>query len=363
LEKADLILLVVDGQTGILPEDKELALVLQKLDKPVLLVCNKIDAPRHAHQVNDFFALGLGVPYPVSAASGSGTGDFLDVLIKKIKWPIGRPKKEVADDSIRVAIIGKPNAGKSSLVNKILGEKRVIVSPVAQTTREPQDTTITYKNREITLIDTAGLRKKGKIKPGLEKMATDRTTNMLNAADVVLLVTEVDKPLSRQDSHIAGDIKSSGAGIVLVLNKWDLVDDKDDKSDNRVKKYYQTHFPFLSFVPIIFTSAETGKNVDKILDQILEVEAEKQKEIPSEKLEEIIQSLIRKHKPMQAKGPSRPKIKSLTQTGVNPPEFTVTVGPRQSVQQSYLRFIENQLRYNFGFSGVPVIIRVRTLTE
>lgn len=360
LKKADVILMVADGQAGLLPEDKELALVLKKLKTPIMLVCNKIDSQKYWPQVNDFFKLGLGTPLPLSAANGSGTGDFLDELVKKIKGTPGRPRKTEEKPGIKVAIIGKPNAGKSSLVNKILGEKRVIVTPIPQTTREPQDTDITYKKQKITLIDTAGLRKQGKIKPGLEKMATKRTLAMLNSADIVLLVTEVNEPLARQDSHLAGLIKDAGAGIIMITNKWDLIEDKDERTDSQIKKQYQAHFPFLSFVPIIFTSAKTGKNVDKILDLILEVEAEKQKEIPQEKLEEIMKKLIRHHRPTQAKGPKRPRVYGLTQTNVNPPEFTVVIGSDQSIQPSYLRFIENQLRHNFGFLGVAVKIKVRT---
>jgi len=362
LTKADLILMIVDGQAGLLPEDKELALVLKKIKTPILLVANKIDSQKYQHQINDFFKLGLGQPWPVSAVNGSGTGDFLDELIKKIKWPAGRPKKIIQSaETIKVAMIGKPNVGKSSLVNKILGEKRVIVSPTPRTTREPQDTEITYKDQKITLIDTAGLRKKARIEPGLEKIITKKTLAMINTADIILLITEVEQPLTRQDSHLAGLIKETGTGIILVANKWDLIEDKDKKIDTKIQKQYQIDFPHLNFVPLIFISAKTGRNVDKILDLILEVYEQKQKEIPDKALERILKKIVKQHRPRQAKGAKRPHLYTLTQASSNPPEFIVTVGEKQNVHFSYLRFIENQLRKKFGFLGVPLKIRVTQL--
>ena len=257
-------------------------------------------------------------------------------------------------------MIGKPNVGKSSLVNQILGEQRVIVSPIAQTTREPQDVEITYKGKKIILIDTAGLRKKPKIRPGLEKMATKKTTKIINSADVVLLVTEADKPLVKQDSHLAGLLKDAGCGLIIIANKWDLIADKDNKTDNEVITSYQQQFPYLAFAPIIFTSAKTGRNVDKIMDLILEVWEERNKKINDEELGIILKKLVKHHRPTQAKGEKRPKLQSIVQTATNPPKFTVIVGKGQSVHSSYLRFIENQLRQNFGFFGVPVIIKVKT---
>lgn len=361
LAKANLIIMVVDGQTGLLPEDKELALVLKKLSVPTILACNKIDNQKYQHQLNEFFKLGLGQPYPVSAINGSQVGDFLDALMTKIKWPAGRPAKDVIKSGIRVAIIGKPNAGKSSLVNQILGEKRVIVSSIPQTTREPQDTEITYRDQKIILIDTAGLRRKSKIQAGLEKQSTKRTISTIKKADIILLVTEADKALVQQDSHLAGLIKDSGAGIIVVANKWDLIEDKDEKIDSKIIHYYQQQFPFLSFAPLIFTSAKTGRNVDKILDLVLQINQELNKKIAEEELLEILKNIIKKHRPAQAKGEKRPHIYALKQTKIKPPEFIAIVGENQSIHFSYLRFIENQIRDYFGFSGVPVIIKVKTL--
>lgn len=359
LKQADLVLLIVDGQEGLLPEDKELALVVKKLNLPTILVCNKIDSGKWQQQINEFFKLGLGPPLAVSAINGSGTGDLLDKLTKIIKWRGGRKKAAAEQKPIRVAVIGKPNVGKSLLINKILGEDRVIVSAIPQTTREPQDTEIIFQNEKIILIDTAGLRKKAKIEKGLEKMSTKKSINTIKQADIILLITEADKPLGKQDQHLAGLIKNSGKGIIIIANKWDLIGAKDERIGNQVKKHYQSYFPYLSFAPILFTSAKTGHNVDKILALVLEVFAERQKEIPIKVLEKILKKLVKRHRPAKAMGQKKPHLYTLTQTYTNPPEFTITVGERQNIHFSYLRFIENQLRQNFGFLGVPVIIKVK----
>lgn len=362
LEKADMILMVVDGKAGLMPQDKELALIVKKLQKPIILACNKIDRQKSLDRVLEFYKLGLGQPQPVSAVNGSGTGDFLDVLVKALKWPKGRKKNAIEDeDKIKVAMIGKPNVGKSSLINKILGEQRVIVSPIPQTTREPQDTEITYKGKKIILIDTAGIRKKANINRGLEKMATKKTGKVIKSADIVLLVTEADKPLFKQDSFLGGLLKDSGTGIIIAANKWDLIEDRDSKIDTETIRYYNQNFPYLAFAPIIFISAKTGRNVDKILDLILQIWQERKKEIPEENLSEILKKMVKHHYPAKAGGQKRPHIYALKQTRTAPPEFTVIVGENQSIHFSYLRFIENQIRQNFGFLGVPVIMRVKTL--
>jgi len=361
IAKADLVLMIVDGQSGLMFEDKELALVVKKLEVPTLLVCNKIDSPKYQHQPNEFFSLGLGRPWPVSAINGSGTGDLLDELVKKIKNRPGRPKKSEVKKPIKVGVIGKPNVGKSSLVNKILGENRVIVADTPQTTREPQDTEIDYSGEKIILIDTAGLRKKARIERGLEKMATKKTLTIIKIADIVLFLTEVDKPLGKQDEHLAGLIKDAGAGVIVVANKWDLVPEKDEKIDGEIKKCYQRYFPYLSFAPLIFTSAKTGKNTDKILDLVLSVYRERQKKVPEAELKNILKKILKTHYPTQAKGQLRPHLYGLVQTKTSPQEFTVIVGQKQSIHFSYLRFIENQLRQNFGFLGVPVKIKVKSL--
>ncbi len=358
MQKADMILMVTDGQTGLMPEDKELALVLKKIKKPIFLISNKVDSQKYATNLNEFYKLGLGKPWPVSAANGSGTGDMLDELIKKVKGQKGRPKTQAENRALKVAIIGKPNVGKSSLLNAILGEERVIVSPIPHTTREPQDTEIIYNDQKIEIIDTAGLRKKAKIERGLEKLSTRRSLNLIKAADIIIFVTEADKPLTVQDLHLAGMIKDAGAGIIVVANKWDLIGEKNEKTDSKFLKYYQRHFPFLSFAPLIFISAQTGKNVHKILDLVMAVNNQRKKIIDQPELDAILKGLVKKQHPAQAKGQNPPRLISLEQIKSNPPQFNLSIGRNDSVHFSYLRFIENQLRERFDFIGTPINLKV-----
>lgn len=363
LQKADIILMVVDGQSGLLPEDRELALVIKKLGKPIVLVVNKIDGPKWQSNAIDFYKLGLGKPYALSAANGSGTGDMLDDLLKKIPGRKGRPKAIIEDEErpIKVAIIGKPNVGKSSLVNQILGEDRVIVSPEPHTTREPQDTEIIYNDKKIILIDTAGLRKKAKIERGLEKMAARRSINLIKSADIILFVTEVDQPTTVQDSHLAGLIKDAGAGVIIIGNKWDNLTEKTEKIDGQIRSYYQRSFPFLGFAPLVFISALTGRNVQNILDVILAVDQNRRREIQAQDLERIKKSLVKNKRPVQAKGQKTPRLFTLIQKKTNPPQFVVMVREDDSIHFSYLRYIENQIRDNFDFIGVPINIKLQTL--
>lgn len=350
--------MVVDGQAGLLPEDKELALVLKKINKPIILACNKIDNQKYRHQANEFFKLGLGQPQNVSAINGSGSGDLLDFITKKIKGQVGRPTKKIEPKTIKVAIIGKPNVGKSSLLNKILGEERVIVTPVAQTTREPQDIQIDYQGKKITLIDTAGLRRQARVDTGIERLANRRSLITMRQADIVLFVTQADLNITTQDNRLAGLVKESGTSIILLANKWDLVQDKTTKIDKQMHNYYQMTFPYLSFAPLIFVSAKTGKNVDKILDLIIQVEQERKKEIDQTDLNRILSQAINKHLPAQAKGKKHPFIYSLTQTKVDPPEFTIITSKDDTLHFSYIRFIENQIRRDFDFIGTPIKIKV-----
>ena len=361
LAKADLILLVTDARTGLMPAEKKLALALKKIKLPVIVVCNKVDNQKYRAAVSEFFKLGLGQPAAVSASNGSGTGDLLDLIVKKIKAPAGRPKKIQNSALIKVAIIGKPNVGKSSLVNKILGEPRVIVSPLPQTTREPQDTLIHYHDQAISLIDTAGLRKKAHVEPGLEKQITKKTLAVIEQAEVILLVTEVQTPLTSQDLRLAGLIKEAGAGIIILANKWDLLQEKSEKIGQEMTNYYRRSLPFLQFAPLVFVAAQTGLNVEKILNLTIKVGQERQKKIEKPALMRLITQATQKQSPVQAQGSFRPKIYQLEQTDTAPPEFTITIGQQQSLHFSYLRFLENQLREQFGFSGTPIKLKIKRI--
>ncbi|MCL5795590.1 MAG: ribosome biogenesis GTPase Der [Patescibacteria group bacterium] len=360
MRQADVILMVVDGQNGLVNEDRELALVVKKFSKPTILVCNKIDSQRFEYQLNDFFKLGLGKPIMISAASGRGSGDFLDELVKLIKGKKGRPKIEENQRPIRVGLLGKPNVGKSSLVNNILGEERVIVSDTPQTTREPQDTEIEYRGRKIILVDTAGLRKKAKIQETLEKLSTQKTIQTIKQSDVVLFVNEADKTLTVQDLKLAGLVREYHNGTIIVANKWDLIGNKNEKSADQIKHYYRMAVPYLSFAPIIFVSAKTGQGVNKILDLVIKIADERQKDIDQKDLDEIIKKIVTRKRPVKGAGQNSPIIKSFVQVKKNPPIFLVTIGKDQTLHFSYVRFIENQLRKKFGFEGIPIKVEVRS---
>lgn len=360
LDQSGLVLMVIDTQAGLLPADRQLALILKKLGRPVLLVCNKADNMALRHQTSEGFTLGLGTPFPVSATNGSGSGDLLDVIAERIKAPRGRKPTAPSVDSLAVAVIGKPNVGKSSLVNQILGEERVIVSASPHTTREPQDTEITYHDQPITLIDTAGLRRQKNAADYLEKMAVRKTLATIRKAKVVLLVTDVSQPLTVQDSRLARLVQDAKVGVITVANKWDRLTEKTPTIDTTMIRSYQQFFPSLNFAPLVFVSAKTGRNVSKLLDLVVTMDTNRRREVPAEKLEEVLRALVKKHQPAQAKGPRRPRLYQLQQTETDPPIFTVTVGSGQSIHRSYLRFIEHQLRQAADFTGVPLTINVET---
>ena len=359
LEHSGLVLMVIDTQAGLLPADRQLALILKKLGRPVLLVSNKADNMALRHQTSEGFTLGLGTPFGVSAINGSGSGDLLDEIAQRIKAPRGRKPAAPGADSIAVAVIGKPNVGKSSLVNQILGEERVIVSASPHTTREPQDTDLTYHDQPITLIDTAGLRRQKNAADTVEKMAVRKTLATIRQANVVLLVTDISQPLTVQDSRLARLVQDAKVGVIIVANKWDLLTEKTPTIDTTMIRLYQRFFPSFDFAPLAFVSAKTAKNVGKLLDLVVTVDANRRREVPAEKLEAVLKALVKKHRPAQAKGPRRPRLYQLQQTKTGPPVFTVTVGSEQSIHRSYLRFIKHQLRQAADFTGVPLTIDVK----
>lgn len=357
ISEADIILFLVDGKTGVLPQDRELALVLKKLKKPVIVVCNKIDSPKFFSSVHQFYSLGFGEPMGISASNGSGTGDLLDAIhiclqrMKKIHAQTPENK-----DEIRVSIIGKPNAGKSSLVNSLLGYERVIVSPVPMTTREPQDTSLIYKGKNITLIDTAGLKRRAKTAPELDALSGKRAEGMIYASDIVLYIIDASDKFTSQDLRLSGVLSASLASVILVGNKWDLLQGKSTASDAEVRKYiFKTIHP-LDWAPLIFISAKTGKNVNKILDLIVEV-SERRKIVISEKaMNAFLKKLIKQKRPIGGTEGLRPKIIKIRQKKTNPPEFTVYLANEADLHFSYYKFIEKMLRSEFDLRGVNMKI-------
>ncbi len=360
LKKADLILFLVDTRDGLLVEDRQLARQLQKISKkPIILVANKADNPRLRKDAIDFNRLGLGEPLPISASTGSGTGDLLDAIYDYLEGKAGTTQKhEPVVEDIRVTILGKPNVGKSSLINKLVGENKQIVSHVAHTTREPNDIMIEHKEYKIKLIDTAGMHRKGfksvkKIKEQqkVERLSIHKSLQTLRRADIALLMIDISKGMTQQEGKIAEAIVKNKCSFIIVANKWDAVEDRDTKHYTRM---IHMQFPYATWAPIQFISALTGEKIKHLKNLIIEVNEQRHIDLNDNTLNKFLKQIIRKHRPVKGKGTKHPYIHELTQTQTDPPKFKVRIGAKDSLHDSYARFIENQLRKKFGFIGVPM---------
>lgn len=360
IDQADLIVFLVDAKAGLMGTDRELAVVLKKLGKDVLCVCNKIDSIKEIDTMTEFYKLGFGEPLAVSAVNGSGTGDLLDRIIKKLEKSQKNfhPSEYKKKESIFVSFIGKPNVGKSSLLNSILGESRVIVSPTPMTTREPQDITLNYKEKNITLVDTAGLKKKAKIAPGVDTIASLKTLSSLAQSDIILFIIDVSESVASQDLRLSGLLEDSSASVIIVANKWDMIQNKKTASDAQYREKIYTHLHPLSWAPLIFVSAKTGQNVKKILDLILEVFERRNIFLTDKSLNTFLKKLIRKKRPFALTSLTKPHITKIRQIKTNPPEITVYTKNKENLHPSYLRFIESQMRKDFDLEGVNIKIRM-----
>jgi GTP-binding protein len=372
ITRADLILFLVDTRAGLLLQDKQMALYLKKIlpsTNNILLVANKADSPKLRREVAEFNKLSLGEPLPISATTGSGTGDLLDEVVKRIKKykiPSLSRKKSAEKEIINVSIIGKPNVGKSSLVNAILEKDRIIVSPTPHTTREPQDTLIKYNNSFINLIDTAGISKRGqkgarrsKAKNTLEKFSITKSLKTLKYSDIALLMLDINKSITHQDAKLVEEIVKTKTSLIIIANKWDTIKDRNTKF--YTEKIY-TYLPFIKWAPIQFTSALTGEKVKKVFDLILQVVEERKTEIQANPLNKFLSRIVKKHAPAKGKGTKHPYIYELKQVESNPPIFSIRIGVKDNIHYSYLRFIENRLREKFGFLGTPITIYVEKKT-
>jgi GTP-binding protein len=361
IAEADVIVFVVDGEAGLTAADEDVAELLRRTDKPVLVAVNKADNARRRAEAVEFYALGLDDPFPVSAMHGTGTGDLLDAVVAALP-PVEEGDEEEEDDSIKIAILGRPNVGKSSLLNKLLGEERVIVSDIPGTTRDAIDTFITYEGLDLVLIDTAGIRRRGKIEPGVEKYSSLRSLKAINRADVCLLLIDATNMVTAQDAHIAGYILEEGKSVVVLVNKWDAIPDKTGHTINEYMAKIRTELKFLEYVPVLFISAKTGQRVDKVLAMALQVQEERLRRAPTGELNRLVHEAIAKNPP---KGGQRHRLKFFyaTQARTDPPTFVFFVNDHTLVHFTYERYLENQLRERYGFVGTPIRLFFRSRRE
>jgi len=356
---ADLIILVVDAATGPNPGDAEVAQLLRKSGKPIILAANKSDNIERERAAHEFAVLGFDAIYPVSAQHGIGSGDLLDVLVERLRNlppEIGLPTR---DGEVTIAIVGRPNVGKSSLLNQLLGEERTVVSNVPGTTRDAIDDQIDHAGRYITLVDTAGLKKRGRIGtgPAAEKYATVRSVAALDRADVALLVIDASTGLQSQDLHVAGSVIEAGKGLVIVLNKWDLVE-KDGFTFDAVMGLLRRQAPFLDFAPILSISALTGLRATKALDAAVAAADARRLRIPTGALNRLVAEVVARQEPAH-RGSKRPKILFAAQAATPPPTFVLFARNAAQVHFSWQRFLENQIRDRYPLAGTPIRIVVR----
>lgn len=356
---ADVILFLTDIRQGITPADREIALMLKKSGKPIVLVCNKADNfEKDKQEIYEFYNLGIGEPYPISAANAIGIGDVLDKIYESFPKDT---KNDEEDNKIKVAVIGKPNVGKSSLINKILGQNRAIVSDIAGTTRDAIDTEFENETGKYVLIDTAGVRKKSKIKESIEKFSIMRTLLAIERADVCLMMIDAVQGVTDQDAKIAGEAHEAGKGVIIVVNKWDAVE-KETGTLEKYKKEVYDKLKYLSYAPIIFISAKTGQRVNKLFDMINHVAAQNSMRISTSVLNQVINEAIAIVQPPADKG-KRLKIFYGTQVSSKPPTFVIFVNSKDLFHFSYERYLVNQIRKEFGLEGTPVRMIAREKTE
>jgi GTP-binding protein len=356
IDEANVILFVVDAKDGVHPLDELLAEVLRKANTPVVLVVNKLDnLPRdESHQ--DFWSLGMGEPVPLSALSGKGSGDLLDRVLSALPEA---PDHEGQEGQIRVAVVGKPNVGKSSFVNRLLDEDRVVVADEAGTTRDPVDTPMTYHGHTLVFVDTAGLRRQSKVTDSLEYYSAIRTDRVVHEADVcIVMIDASEDELHAQDIRIAQTAWDAGKGVILIANKWDLVE-KDTNTAPAWEKKVRERIPFLQWVPIIFASALSGQRVRKCLDLILEVEVERQRRIETHEVNAVLEAIVRRQPPPHFRG-RRVKVKYATQASIAPPTFAIFSNYPKAIPAHYIRFLHNGFRQAWAFMGTPIRLRLRS---
>ncbi len=354
IEEADLIVFVVDAKAGLHPLDEAIAPYLRRCKRPVLLVANKVDALPKFENKHELYSLGLGESVAVSAAVGKGSGDLLDAVVERLPPAADSP----AEDEIRVAIVGRPNVGKSSLANRLLGEDRYVVSPTAGTTRDAVDSVLKFQGQVIRFIDTAGLRRKSRVDDDVEFYSTVRTRRAIEQAEVCVLVVDATDGVHAQDLRIATEVWDRGAGLVVAVNKWDLVPEKDANTATRGHQVVAEKAPFLEDVPFVYVSSLTGQRVRKILSEIVDVAASRLKRVATAEVNRVLESLIARSQPPQKEG-EEVKLLYATQVAVAPPTFAIVGNRPDDVVEHYQRYLLRGFRQAWGFAGVPIRLRLR----
>ncbi|KRN75794.1 hypothetical protein IV73_GL000293 [Weissella kandleri] len=357
MDEADVIIFMVSGREGLTDADEQVAKLLYKTNKPVVLAVNKVDNFEMRNDIFDFYALGLGEPYPISGSHGTGLGDLMDAVVANFPVDDGVPD----DDTIRFSFIGRPNVGKSSLVNALLGEDRVIVSDIAGTTRDAVDTKfVTAEGDEFTMVDTAGIRKRGKVYENTEKYSVMRAMRAIDDSNVVLMVLNAEEGIREQDKHVAGYAHEAGRAVIIVVNKWDTLD-KDNHTMKEFEDLIRTEFQYLAYAPIIFVSAKTKQRLNNLPALIKRVNENHQRRIQSATLNEVIMDALALN-PAPNRSGKRLRVYYATQVSIQPPTFVVFVNDPELMHFSYERFLENQIRKAFDFEGTPVHIIKRART-
>lgn len=354
MEEADVIIMMTDVRDGVVDGDEAIATILHHTDKPIVLAVNKVDNPEQRAEIYDFYRLGLGDPYPLSGSHGLGLGDLLDRVMQLS--PV-EAETNIDDDTISFAMIGRPNVGKSSLVNAILGEKRVIVSDIAGTTRDAVDTTFEDKEQEFRIIDTAGMRKRGKVYETTEKYSVMRAMRAIERADVALVVLNAEEGIRDQDKTIAGYAHEAGRGIIIVVNKWDTLK-KDNHTMKKFEEDIRDSFKFIDYAPIVYVSAETKQRLDQLPDLIKQVADNHKRRVSSSLLNEVLTQAIAINPAPSDKG-RKLRVYYMTQVAVKPPTFVVFVNALELMHFSYERFLTNQIRKSFDFDGTPIKLITR----